>query len=146
MPDADPITLIEAYQGTVYQVRGPDNRVLAEARIGERSHATDALLNAHGTASGVFITAWNPSSVVVDRHDNEAAHDRLAQALAQRGVRFLPHTGIGADPSWTEHGLFALGLEVADALTLATAFQQNAIVLVRAGKPAELLLTELFRR
>ena len=145
MEEADATHLIGAYQGTAYQVLDPEGRVIAEARIGQRSETTDTLLHAHGVATGVFITAWNPRSVALDRHANDAAHDLLAQALAEHGVRYLPHAGVGADPGWTEHGLCALGLECEAALALATSFGQNAIVLVRIGAPAELLLTQLLR-
>ena len=146
MSNADPPFLIASYLGTAYQVFDPEGRMTAEARIGERSETTDTLLQAHGVETGVFITAWNPRSVAQDRTANDAAHGFLAQALAERGVQFLPHAGVGADPGWTEHGLFALGLGVADARALACTFGQYAIVVVRVGAPAELLLTELLCR
>ena len=146
MPDPDTTVLIAAYHGTAYQVLDSEGRVQAEARVGEPSTTMDALLHAHGVEDGVFITAWNPGSVAQDRHANDAAHDRLEQALAGRGVQFLPHAGVGADRGWIEHGLFVIGLDVADALALATTFGQNAIVVVQVGAPAELLLTELIRQ
>ncbi len=65
------------------------------------------------------------------------------QELTRRGARFLPHVGVGADPAWTEHGVFVLDLEIADALALAAAYGQNAVVAIARGEPARLLLTSL---
>lgn len=135
--------LIAAYHGTSYQVLDREDAVLGSARIGQVSQELDELLARHGAASGVFITGWNPRSVPTERGLNEAAHRRLKGALLARGVRFLPHRGVGADQSWSEEGMFALDLPVAEALEIASLFQQNAIVAVRVGEPAQLLLTSL---
>ena len=140
MDDAD---LIAAYHGTSYQVLDGYGDVLAAALIGEPSPAIDAVLAGQGAASGVFITGWNPRSAPIERHLNDAAHQELENELRARGVQFLPHRGVGADPGWSEGGVFALDLAIAEALELALAFQQNAIVAVRAGEPARLLLTSL---
>jgi len=135
--------LITAYHGTRYQVLDRQGAVLGVARVGEVSPEIDALLAGHGAASGLFITGWNPRSALTEHGLNEAAHRRLEHELRTRGVRFLPHRGVGADPRWSEEGVFALDLPVAEGLELATAFEQNAVVAVRAGEPARLLLTSL---
>ncbi len=143
MLDHERTALIAAYVGTAYLILDRDGAGVAEARIGETSRDIDALLDSHGARSGVFVTGWNPRSEVADGAANDAAHAALQRTLAERGVRFLPHIGIGADPRWTERGLFALDLDPADALALATDFAQNAVVLVCAGEQARLLPTEL---
>ena len=59
-------------------------------------------------------------------------------------MRFLAHRGTGADPGWEpEQGLLALDLPLPQALALAVAFGQNAIVVVEHGQPAVLVVTPL---
>ena len=142
----DDAGLIAAYHGTSYQVLDRRGAILAAIRIGEFSREIDAVLTGHGAASGVFITGWNPRSAPTERGLNEAAHRRLANELRARGVLFLPHRGVGADPRWSEEGMFALDLAIAEALEPALAFGQYAIVAVHAGEPARLLLTSLLAR
>lgn len=139
----DTADLIAAYHGTSYQVLDLLGVVLGTARIGQLSRGIDELLSARGAASGVFITSWNPRSALTERGLNEAAHRRLEGELRARGFRFLPHLGVGSDQSWSEQGVFALDLPAAQALELASLFQQNAIVIARVGEPAQLLLTSL---
>ena len=138
--------LIAAYHGTSYRVINADGNTAAEARIGLPSKSIDTVLRAHVAASGVFITAWNPRSAPQPRPVNDAAHDRLVEELARRGARFLRHVGVGADPAWTEHGVFVLDLEFAEALALAAAYGQNAVVAIARGEPARLLPTSLLPR
>ena len=144
-PD-DSAALIRAYRSTSYQVLQPDDHdvVLAKANVGGRSRGIDRLLAGHGCQSGVFITAWNPRSRKRPRQLNDAAHHQLEEELRRRSVRTLPHLGVGADPAWKpEHGLFALDLPLLEALALAVAFGQNAVVLIEHGRPARLVTTEL---
>ncbi|MFL5337803.1 MAG: DUF3293 domain-containing protein [Geminicoccaceae bacterium] len=92
----------------------------------------------------MFITAWNPRSHAVERVRNEEAHELLEQELRGRNIRFLPHLGAGPGPAWEpEQGMFALDLPLAEALELAVAFDQNAIVVVEQGQAAELATTAL---
>jgi pimeloyl-ACP methyl ester carboxylesterase len=135
--------LIAAYRATGYRVVDAAGAVLAEARIGHPSPTVDRLLATHGAGGGVFITAWNPRSIVQAEARNEAAHDRLLGHLRGHGRRFLPHVGVGADPAWSEHGVFVLDLATDEALAVAVAYGQNAIVIVQKGRPAELVTTEL---
>jgi hypothetical protein len=135
--------LIAAYHATDYQVLDPEGGLLGTVRIGQVSREIDRLLALYGARSGVFITGWNPRSAPTARDLNEAAHRRLQSELRVRGIRFLPHHGVGAAPAWSEEGVFALDLPNAEALELASLFQQNAIVAVRVGEPAQLLLTSL---
>jgi len=134
--------LLDAYLTTRYVAY--DGAVAVECRIGEHASAMDALLERHGAAAGIFITAWNPRSVAQPAATNAAAHRRLATAIARRGLRSLPHRGFGADPAWDpEEGLFVLDLAVVPALALAAEFGQNAIAAVEQGRPAEVLRTVL---
>lgn len=134
--------LVAAYRSTRYVVA--DSGGEATARIDCHEPAIDALLRRHGATSGVFITAWNPRSVVLPRTDNDAAARRLQSRLAGDGLRALPHRGLSADPAWQpEEGLFVLDMGFDDAVRLAAEFGQNAIAAVRLGEPAMLLFTPL---
>ncbi|HZH27778.1 MAG TPA: DUF3293 domain-containing protein [Azospirillaceae bacterium] len=138
MPHALPDQLQAAYRGTRYTA-GDD---ATHVRLGERSAAIDAVLDAHNARSGVFITAWNPLSRPTGEADNKAATERLRAALV--GWPHLPHRGIGLDPSWTpEEGFFVLDMPEDEAVALAGRFGQVAIVAIRKGEPARLLLTGL---
>ena len=136
--------LVAAYRGTRYAVLDVDGGSRAEALIGEHVPDVDAVLDAHGAASGVFITAWNPRSEPTDDAANAAAHARLAEALLDRGLTALPHAGFGQDPAWrAEHGFFVLDLDEHEAIVLAVALQQYAVVVVERGASARLVLTSV---
>ena len=73
---------------------------------------------------------------------NDEANDRLEDDLAEAGCVILPHIGVGYDPAWEpEHGFFALDLAEDEAVELATAYGQNALVIVERGRPARLVIT-----
>lgn len=137
MPD-----LRDAYRRTRYAVLDADGSVVAAVRVGETSPDVDAVLADHGATTGAFLTAWNPRSEPRDAAANDAAHARLVAELAAAGVRALPHAGIGDDPAWApEHGVLVLDMAEDDAVGLATAYGQNALVLVERGRPARLVAT-----
>ena len=133
--------LLQAYRATRYIV--VDNGVRTEATIGMRSAAVDAVLARHGARSGLFMTAWNPRSQPQQRAVNDAAQQRLEAVLRARGIACLPHLGVG-DPAWeSEHGVLALDWNLDDAVQVAEAFGQNALVRVEIGQPARLVQTVL---
>jgi hypothetical protein len=132
--------LLAAYRRTRYTVLASDGSIVAAARIGEASADVDAVLADHGATTGVFVTAWNPRSEPHDDTVNDAAQARLEAELSASGVMTLPHAGIGDDPAWApEQGVLALDLPEADAVRIATAYGQNAVVLVERGRPARLV-------
>jgi hypothetical protein len=136
--------LLAAYRGTRYAVLDVDGGTLAEARVGEHRAELDEVLDAHGAGSGVFITAWNPRSVPTDDETNAEAHARLAGVLDERGLTVLAHAGFGEDPAWrAEHGFFVLDLAEREALEIAVELEQNAVVVVRRGQPAQLVLSDV---
>ena len=121
--------LLAAYRRSRYEAAG------AEARIGRRSLAVDALLARLGVREGGFVTAWNPFSRRMPDGWNRRMQVRL-QAAARR----LPGApGHGGDGRWREaHWL--LGAEPRRLLVLARRFRQAAIVTVARGQPARLRL------
>lgn len=104
-------------------------------RLDRHSRSADALLHRLGVRSVGFVTAWNPMS----RRMPEAWNRRMQFALAAR-VRGLPTVpGLGVGDGWTEEHLL-IGAAPARLAVLARRFRQRAIVVVRIGRPARLLL------
>ena len=142
MPEARRRALLDAYLTTRYVAY--DGAVAIECRVGEPAPALDALLDRHGAASGIFITAWNPRSEAQPAATNASAHRRRAAEIGRRGLRALPHRGFGADPAWEpEEGLFVLDLAIGPALDLAADFGQNAIAAIARGRSVEIVRTVL---
>ncbi|MET1038452.1 MAG: DUF3293 domain-containing protein, partial [Aeromicrobium sp.] len=134
--------LMREYERTRYVVLDDHGISRAAVGIGQTSDDLDAILADYGAGSGVFITGWNPGSVPLDQDGNDEANDRLEADLDQIGSVILPHIGVGYDPEWEpEHGFFALDLAESDAIDLATAYGQNAVVVVERGRPARLVVT-----
>lgn len=134
--------LLEAYRTTRFVAYDGDRQVVA--MVGEHAPEMDELLHRLAARSGVFITAWNPRSVVLSHALNAAAAARLEARVAAEGFRALPHRGLSADPAWhPEEGLFVLDIDFDYAIRMATDFGQNAVTAPSIGRPATLLLTPL---
>jgi hypothetical protein len=134
--------LRQAYEATAYRVdEGPRGGFVI--RVGARSADADALLAAAGADAWAFITASNPRSVPLVAADNAARMARLAQLLRDRGVAHYAGAGVGDDTTWpAEPSLLVVGLVEAEALALARAFDQLAIVAGRRGEAARLVWVE----
>ncbi len=104
----------------------------AAARIGRRCPALDRVLPPCG---GAFITAWNPGA----RRAPSACNRRADRAL-QGWLSRLPHlAGTGQGRGWREeHWLVAADFR--RVAVLARRFRQAAIVTLRRGQPARLLV------
>lgn len=134
--------LLEAYRTTRFVAYDGERAITA--LVDRHIPEMDALLERLAARSGVFITAWNPRSVVLSPERNAAAAERLAARVAGEGFRALPHRGVSADPAWhPEEGLFVLDIDFDYAVAMAADFGQNAITVVRPGEPARLLFTPL---
>lgn len=107
----------------------------AAVRIGQRSPAMDAVLARHHARCGVFVTAWNPYS----RRMPDAWNRRMQVLLRQRLRRCTVLAAGGGSGRWHEDHLLVLAPPPLVA-HLARQFRQNALVVVRRGVPASLLL------
>lgn len=136
--------LDQPYRATRYIVDFDDAPVVL--RVGEHSPELDRRLHHEGLepeAPWAFMTAHNPGSVLRDASDNETAQRRLKKALVERGYRPRSGRGEPVDGSWSaEPSFFVPGIMPAEALDLARAFGQAAILVGRVGDPAGLLWTE----
>lgn len=127
--------LAAAYRGTTF-------RVLAgqiDIRVGQRCRELDALLRREGVHCWAFLTAWSPGGRVLSTAENQRRQQALRRRLHTTGAPLLPGIGIGADPSWQEDSLLALGLDRPTAAALGADFGQDAIVVGDRDAPVELL-------
>lgn len=130
-----PPGLLAAYRRTAYRVRDADRGEDAEGRIGRRSPQIDAVLGAMGVRQGAFVTAWNPLSRPMPGRWNARMLDRLAASL-----RRLPsRRGSGVARGWCEAHLL-VGADPRRVAVAARRFRQLAIIAVRRGAPARLVL------
>lgn len=136
------IRLLEAYRDTRYlfAADGAEH----EVRIDRRNPEAEAWLAGRSAAGAGFVSADNPRSRLVPAAENDAARQRLAEAVRRHGADAVPHTGAGLDGAWPpEQGLLVLGLPVAELTALAEEFGQNAIVWFVPGEVARLVPTRL---
>ena len=136
------IRLLEAYRDTRYlfAADGAEH----EVRIDRRNPEAEAWLAGRSAAGAGFVSADNPRSRLVPAAENDAARQRLAEAVRRHGADAVPHTGAGLDGAWPpEQGLLVLGMPTADIVALAEEFGQNAIVCFAPGEPARLVPTRL---
>jgi hypothetical protein len=80
-----------------------------------------------------IITACNPASRLLPEHVNRAANERLHRVLREAGASMLPALarGTGEDAGqWDEPGYLISGIPLAEAVSIAASFGQNAIVWV----------------
>jgi hypothetical protein len=121
--------LLTAYRRTDYEADG------AVARVGRRSASVDALLRRLRAREGAFVTAWNPWS----RRMPAGWNARMVARLREASRRVPSAEGEGRGRGWSERHLLLAG-DPRRAAALARRFRQNAIVAVRAGAPARLVV------
>jgi uncharacterized protein DUF3293 len=121
--------LLRAYRNTCYTTCGID------VRIGQRSPAMDRLLLSHGAREAAFLTAYNPFSRPMPVGWNQRMQAQLVQTLRRHQVLHA----VGSWRRWSEAHIVVLG-DARSARKLARRFRQNAIVIVRLGQPAWLLV------
>ncbi len=129
--------LHSAYSAAHYRVFADPPFVL---RAGERSPELDALLASHAADTWAFITAWNPGSVVHSDAENATRMGRLRRTLSG----LTTYDGVGVDPAgeWPgEASVLVIGIPREEAVRVAAAFGQNAILAGTRGGPAELVWT-----
>jgi hypothetical protein len=131
--------LLEAYRATAFiaMVHGQELAAFLDQPCPE----LDRVLRDHNAKSGVFITAHNPRSEWQLDELNRAANLKLERVLRERSLTFFDH--VGRNGAWSEQGFFVLDLEPDDAIALAEAFAQFAVVILEPGQVARLHLTSL---
>lgn len=129
--------LAAAYLTTTYRVDAPAGPIAL--RVGQGSRALDGLLRRRGRRTWAFVTACNPRSRRLPGWRNLERQRRLRTLVRQLRFPVLPGTGIGDDRLWPpEPSLLILGISRVRACRLAGLFGQNAIVVGRRARAAEL--------
>ena len=106
----------------------------------------DGLLARMHARNGAFITAWNPFSKSLSFGANEYWNRELKRYLIMRGFAFVEGVGRGRATEWpAEPSIFAFGISRAEASAIGRRYRQNAIVFVRLGRRAELIMLRWLR-
>jgi hypothetical protein len=132
-------SFISAYRRTSYWVDIGDGRICL--RVGESNPDLDKILTEHGVREWAYITAYNPASIQLSRHENEQRQARLIRDVEQMGYQILRGEGIGDADDWPpEPSILILGIAMDEAISIGNAYGQTAIVVGRRGESARLLL------
>ena len=130
--------LFEAYKNTTYLVYSPIGEI--DIRIGVMNPLLQQLLLNNSSESWVFITAYNPYSVMQDAGVNTILNTQLEDYLSGKRYLFFKGIGVGDDNSWEPEASFmVLNIRKEDAVKLGKQFKQNAIVTGVIGTFAELI-------
>jgi hypothetical protein len=119
--------LLHAYRRTRYRAGGH------QIRIGRR--APDALFAQLGTRTATLLTAWNPYS----RRMPDGWNHRMQRRLRLRLRRFAVLDAEGSLHGWSE-AMLLVGGPPPRAIRLARQFRQSAVVSLRRGAVARLIL------
>jgi hypothetical protein len=134
---ATPGELEAAYRQCRYIVEAPRGNVLLE--VGQASPELDLLLESFEATVAAVITAANPGSRRLPAAENASRHEQLLARLPA-GRRVVPTVAQDPRGQWPdEHGILVFGLALGEAINLARAFGQYAILWCRAGEPVQLL-------
>ena len=130
--------LFEAYKNTTYLVYSPIGEI--DIRIGVMNPLLQQLLLNNSSESWVFITAYNPYSVMQDAGVNTILNTQLEDYLSGKRYLFFKGIGVGDDNSWEPEASFmVLNIRKEDAVKLGRHFKQNAIVVGVIGNAPELI-------
>jgi hypothetical protein len=128
--------LEEMYRQARYVVKDGDVRFTI--RLGQANGELDEFLDVRNAASWAFLTAYNPFSQPASDEQNEVRQTELIDVIGEMGFEFL--SGYGTGDGWEpEASLFVLGIPRETAVSLATKFEQHAILFGDAGGEAELV-------
>jgi hypothetical protein len=128
------MNLHSAYTAARYRVFADPPFVL---RVGEPSAELNALLASHAADTWAFVTACNPGSAPLSDEVNAGRMDRLREVLT--AFTTFPGESSDAAGDWAEPSVLVVGMSRAEAVEVARAFGQNAILAGERGGPAELV-------
>ena len=120
-----PEKLLEAYNNTTYIVLYAPSFILS---LGRKSESLLSLYKVYDVDSSVFITSFNPKSVIQSLKENSVHMTKLENVLKEDYSIF---PGIAVDPlgKWPEEKSYlALGVTEHNARKIGMAFNQNAVV------------------
>ena len=108
-------------------------------KIGEYSNKLDILLKEKDLEDWAFITSENPNGEAYSVEANQVLYNELIDAI--QGFSYYLGEGQGIDTSWpAEKSVLILGINKDEAKKLGKRFNQNAIIVGKLGRLAELLI------
>jgi hypothetical protein len=134
-PDESDAELLVSYGSTRWLVDLHDRQL--PLTLGDPFPVTEVL-------PAAIVTACNPASRLLPDLVNQAANERLRDVLEEAGATLAPALarGAGADAGlWDEPGYLVSGLPFELLVSIASDFQQNAIVWVDRGAIPVLIAT-----
>src|SRR5208282_6089359 len=135
-----PAALAAAYLRAHYRVEAAEGPFTL--RLGEYCAELQRWHEQWAVNRSAFISAANPFSVPTDAQQNAAAHVRLLERLVTAGLHAVPGIGLDPDGRWIpERSVLVAGIACAEALRLAAAFNQYAIVFADADAVPRLCWT-----
>jgi len=133
-----PQILITYYLQTDYHVFGESPFAL---KVGIASQSLMELYKQTQTDCGVFITAWNPHSRVVEASANQEKQAELVKEISQRNLIFIDGVGRHPKGEWPEEAsFFVLGLSLETGKVLGIKYHQNAVIWCGSNSIPELAL------
>jgi hypothetical protein len=123
--------LIALYRESHYDVRLPNGRI-ATLRIGNPVPAP--IVRWIGSDDAAFyVTSCNPRSTSLPKAENDERLETLRTELRARSCRWLEGAGYVPGEAWREECLLVSGIDRGKADEIARRYDQNSIVVVRAG-------------
>ena len=123
--------LVKAYREAIYIVNAADDAI--SLKVGEVNSAIAGLMQANEVTTAAVLTAYNPFSEVRTIEENEQSQSRLLNALTQKSKSCINALGTDAKGEWDpEPSIFALGVSLQDAKTLADEYGQNAFIWINS--------------
>ncbi len=127
--------LLAAYASTIYRVFLPEQQV--DLKLGVPSAELDSWLQHVGADCYWIVTAYNPRSLPAVAAVNAARQDELLARVRALKLPVVIGVNVAASGDWPdEPTILVAGLKSAEALVLASEFEQNAVVCgVQGGVP-----------
>ena len=130
---------LRAYLATDYRLGHTSQDIVLT--IGQRSERLAALFAGSGVNCGAFLTAYNPQGSTQPDAANDQGHAELGGRLRALGLQIIEGSGSKVGSDWpAEKSYFALGLALEPAKSIATHFDQDAIVWADSDATAQLIL------
>jgi len=129
--------LLEAYMKTQYHL----SNTAIYIKIGALNGDLDSFLIDNNAYNWCFISSDNPQSNLLTPEENEQQYQIFKKEMNDKGIRFWPGMGIGADNNWPpERSLLLLDVSKKVALELGKNYDQKAVVYGMINREAELLI------
>jgi len=134
-------SLYKAYQQATYIVINEGRQKQVEVDV--YSIALDELLIEYQAQNAIFITAYNPRSVISSDAENQLRNSKLKSHLVQKGFRTLNGYSTDKAGSWPkEESFLVFELSQNRARELARAFEQNAYLNISLKRPVQLVFAK----